>query len=129
MATSATLKQVRSVVLVDTETKFRLESTITAASGFRASTLMLFTFIKDGEGGNEEYQHVSRVGDVEDLDEGPNTDPYYRKAYALLDFDTVQAAQAESDAQKLGMQNLVTDYEAYLNTYEDPDDENTYTAP
>ena len=125
MEISATLKQVRSVVLVDTETKFRLESTITVASGFRDSTLMLFTFAHDGP----EYQHVSRVGDVEDLEEGINEDPYFRLAAATLDFDTVQEAQAESDTQKLGVQNLVTDYEAYVSTYENPNDTNTYTAP
>jgi hypothetical protein len=124
MATSATIKQIRSVVLVGTETKFRLNSEITAASGFRDSTLMLFVF-----NDSDEYQHVARVGDVEQLDEGPNADPYYRKSVMQVDYDTVEEAQAESDAQKQGLQDLVTDYEAYKSEYEDPDDENTYTAP
>jgi hypothetical protein len=135
MATSATLRQTRTVE----NGKFKLVSLVTDSSGFRedilgpplSSTRSLFLIKFDGT----TYQHVARVGDVENYEDGPNEDLYYRLASVMLEFDTVEEAQAESDAQKLGMANLVTDYDVFKNTYvtEPPTypsgyEENTYSS-
>lgn len=117
MATSATIRQTRTVLASG---KFQLDSEITAADGF--GTLALFLRDSDGE-----YQHVARVGDVEHYDETLGSKEYYRVSNVVLEYDTVEEAQAESDAQKAGLSNLVTDYEAYKNTYEG-DETETYTA-
>lgn len=128
MATSATIRQTRTVLASG---KFQLISEITASDGFRAGTDPVLPstrsfFVIDDSG---EYQHLARVGDVENLEDGPNVDPYYRVSNVTLEFDTVEAAQAESDAQKQGLQDLVTDYDAYKNEYEATDEDTSYSAP
>jgi len=121
MATSATIRQTRTVVVDGGETKFKLQSLITDTSGFRAGTSPVLTstrslFLLDDTGA---YQHLCRVGDVEEYEDGPpaGANPYYRVAEVTLLFDTVEEAQAEADAQKQGLSDLVTDYDAYKNEY------------
>jgi len=128
MTTSATIRQTRTVLASG---KFQLISIITASDGFRAGTIPVLTstrslFVLDENGA---YQHLARVGDVEEYADGPNVDPYYRVASVTLEFDTVEEAQAESDAQKQGLSDLVTDYDVYKTTYEAIDEDTSYSAP
>ena len=135
MATSATIRQTRTVLSNGT---FQLISEIIASTGFRAdvlpphlpSTRSLFLLDADGV-----YEHLARVGDVENYLDGPPgnpDDPYYRVAAVTLEYDTIGEAQAASDAQKQGLSDLVTDYDAYKNAYmtiPGHPEETPYSAP
>lgn len=68
------------------------------------------------ETGDDTYEHVCTVGDLEAYPEtAPGSDAYYRLTTATLFFDEVDAAWDAANLVKFRLQNLVDDWESYYN--------------